>query len=72
MVLHDLNMACRYSHHLIALREGAVLAQGKPQAIITEALVRQVFELESRIITDPVAGTPLCVPISQGLGRSGG
>lgn len=71
MVLHDLNLACRYSHHLIALREGAVLAQGEPQAIITEALVRQVFGLESRIITDPVAGTPLCVPVSQGFGRAG-
>jgi iron complex transport system ATP-binding protein len=65
MVLHDLNMACRYSHHLVALRNGTVLAQGKPAAIVTEEIVQQVFDLKSRIITDPVSGTPLCLPISQ-------
>lgn len=67
MVLHDLNLACRYSHQLIALREGNVLAQGLPQTVVTEALVRQVFGLESRIILDPVAGTPLCIPVSPCL-----
>lgn len=67
MVLHDLNLACRYSHRLIALRDGKLLAQGRPQAIVTEELVRQVFGLESRIIADPVTGTPLCVPVSRHL-----
>ncbi|MDA0265724.1 MAG: ABC transporter ATP-binding protein [Cyanobacteria bacterium] len=65
MVLHDLNMACRYSHHLIALRNGVVITQGSPSNIVTEALVREVFSLKSCIITDPVSGKPLCVPISQ-------
>ncbi|QHU98679.1 ABC transporter ATP-binding protein [Synechocystis sp. CACIAM 05] len=67
MVLHDLNLACRYSHRLIALRDGKLLAQGRPQAIVNEELVRQVFGLESRIIPDPVTGTPLCVPVSRHL-----
>jgi iron complex transport system ATP-binding protein len=65
MVLHDLNMACRYSHHLIALREGTILAQGKPAEVVTEKMVEQVFALRSRIITDPVFNTPLCLPISR-------
>jgi iron complex transport system ATP-binding protein len=65
MVLHDLNMACRYSHHLIALRNGQLIAQGQPAAVVTEAMVEQVFALKSRIFTDPVSNTPLCVPISQ-------
>ena len=67
MVLHDLNIAGRYSHHLIALRQGQVMAQGTPAEVITESLIKQVFDLESRIITDPVSGTPLCIPISQFL-----
>ena len=67
MVLHDLNIAGRYSHHLIALRQGQVMAQGTPAEVITESLVKQVFDLDSRIITDPVSGTPLCIPISQFL-----
>jgi len=65
MVLHDLNMACRYSHHLVALRSGQVIAQGAPAVVVTEAMVEQVFALKNRIFTDPVSNTPLCVPISQ-------
>lgn len=65
MVLHDLNMACRYSHHLVAFRHGQLIAQGPPAAVVTEAMVEEVFALKSRIFTDPVSRTPLCVPISQ-------
>lgn len=65
MVLHDLNLACRYSHQLIALRDGAIVALGEPAEVVTEALVREVFDLESHIIPDPVSGTPLCIPISR-------
>ncbi|MGF1568654.1 MAG: ABC transporter ATP-binding protein [Nodosilinea sp.] len=65
MVLHDLNMACRYSHHLVALRDGRITAQGQPTTVVTESLVKQVFDLDSRIIPDPVVGTPLCIPISH-------
>jgi len=69
MVLHDLNLACRYSHHLVALRQGTVVAQGSPPEVVTETLVKAVFGLDSRIIRDPVAGTPLCIPISQSMRR---
>ena len=65
MVLHDLNQACRYADHLIALKAGTVYAQGNPRKVMTEALVREVFGLDSRIIRDPVVGTPLCIPISR-------
>jgi len=65
MVLHDLNQACRYADHLVAIAQGKVAAQGAPAEIMTEALVREVFGLESRIIQDPVAGTPLCIPVGR-------
>ncbi|HEY9736912.1 MAG TPA: ABC transporter ATP-binding protein [Trichocoleus sp.] len=65
MVLHDLNLACRYADHLIALKQGLVQAQGAPATVMTETLVRQVFGLESKILLDPVAGTPLCIPIGR-------
>lgn len=61
-VLHDLNQACLYATHLIAMRDGAVLAEGAPGAIFTEALVQEVFGLPAVIIADPVSGTPLVVP----------
>lgn len=65
MVLHDLNQACRYAHHLVALREGRVAAEGGPSEIVTEELVRGVFGIDCRIVADPVAGTPLCVPLGR-------
>jgi iron complex transport system ATP-binding protein len=65
MVLHDLNQACRYADHLIAVKGGEVYAQGNPTKVMTEAMVRDVFGLESRVVSDPVAGTPMCVPISR-------
>jgi iron complex transport system ATP-binding protein len=67
MVLHDLNLACRYAHHLVAMREGRIAAQGEPASVVTEALVRDVFGLDCRVINDPVSGGPLVLPI----GRSG-
>jgi iron complex transport system ATP-binding protein len=65
MVLHDLNQAARYADHLIALRDGRIVAEGRPSEILTEGLVREVFEVESRVIPDPVSGAPLCIPIGR-------
>ncbi|MFB4306830.1 ABC transporter ATP-binding protein [Actinomadura sp. GTD37] len=65
MVLHDLNLAARYADHLIALAGGRVHASGAPAGVLTEDVVRAVFELESRIIEDPVSGRPLMLPIGR-------
>lgn len=65
MVLHDLNLACRYANYLVAVHNRTVVAQGKPQAILTEALVKQIFDLDCRIIEDPFFATPLCIPFPR-------
>ncbi|MCO1581472.1 ABC transporter ATP-binding protein [Crossiella sp. SN42] len=61
-VLHDLNHACRYATHLIAMRGGRIVAQGDPREIVTAELVREVFGLACRVIPCPETGTPLVVP----------
>ncbi|MEV7600147.1 ABC transporter ATP-binding protein [Kitasatospora sp. NPDC089797] len=61
-VLHDLNQAARYADHLVAMRDGRVVAQGAPREVVTAELVREVFGLESVVVPDPVTGTPLVVP----------
>lgn len=66
-VLHDLNQACRYATHLIALRDGKIVAQGAPKEIVTAELIEAIYGLRCTIIDDPVAQTPLVVP----LGRRG-
>jgi iron complex transport system ATP-binding protein len=70
MVLHDLNEAARYSDHLVAMRDGRVVAAGPPGEVVTPEVVGSVFGIDSRVIDDPVTGTPLVVPI--GRRRAGG
>ena len=65
MVLHDLNQACRYAHHVIALREGRVVAEGPPAEVIDEAIVRDVFGIECHVMSDPITGAPMCIPICR-------
>jgi iron complex transport system ATP-binding protein len=64
-VLHDLNHAARYATHLIAMRDGDVVAAGKPGEVITATLVEQVFGLPCRVIDDPETGTPLVIPATR-------
>ncbi len=64
-VLHDLNQACRYATHLIALRDGKIVAEGAPKEIVTAQLIEKIYGLRCMIIDDPVAGTPLVVPLGR-------
>ncbi|MFC4766606.1 ABC transporter ATP-binding protein [Effusibacillus consociatus] len=66
MVLHDLNLACRYAHHIVALKNQTIYAQGKPEHVVTEEMVRAVFEMDCQIIEDPLYGTPMCIPHGRG------
>ncbi|MGG0789714.1 ABC transporter ATP-binding protein [Peribacillus simplex] len=66
MVLHDLNLACRYADNLVALKDGAIHAQGRPEDIITPELVQHVFSMECQISFDPIFGSPMCVPFGKG------
>lgn len=61
-VLHDLNLAARYASHMVAMRDGAVIAQGHPDQIITPTILRRVFDLEAVVLPDPETGRPLVVP----------
>ncbi|MEV0545934.1 ABC transporter ATP-binding protein [Nocardia salmonicida] len=63
MVLHDLNLAIRYSDELVVMRAGRIVAQGKPADIVTADLLAEVFGLEATVLTDPVSGRPMVVPI---------
>ncbi|MFC8039667.1 ABC transporter ATP-binding protein [Paenarthrobacter sp. NPDC057355] len=62
-VLHDLNHACRYATHLIAMKDGAVVAEGRPADVVTAELVEHVFGLPCMVIDDPVSHTPLVIPL---------
>ncbi|MFB8025447.1 ABC transporter ATP-binding protein [Streptomyces sp. NPDC056465] len=65
MVLHDLNLATRYSDNLVVMREGAILAQGHPRDVVTAELLEEAFGLRAKVIEDPVGDRPLIVPIGR-------
>ena len=62
VVLHDLNFACRFVHHVIAMADGRIVAEGAPADVVTAELVEKVFGLGCVVVPDPIAGTPMIVP----------
>ncbi|MGC4955207.1 ABC transporter ATP-binding protein [Actinomadura citrea] len=71
MVLHDLNLAARYSDNLVVMRAGSILAQGHPRDVITAELLGEAFGLRAEVIDDPVGDRPLIVPIGRAHARAG-
>ncbi|MGP9684466.1 ABC transporter ATP-binding protein [Halomonas sp. AOP25-F1-15] len=65
MVLHDLASACRYADHLVAMREGQIIAQGPPASVVTPELVRTLYQVECTLITDPATGSPLLANVRR-------
>lgn len=62
MVVHDLNHASRYAHHMIAIKSGKAVAEGTPVEVVSCDVLRNVFGIEADIVTDPRSGVPLCLP----------
>ncbi|MFG2080060.1 ABC transporter ATP-binding protein [Micromonospora tulbaghiae] len=61
-VLHDINQACRFADHIVAMKAGRVVAQGPPADVVDADLMREVFGLPSVVMPNPVTGTPMVVP----------
>lgn len=62
MVLHDINLACRYSDNIILIKNGNIYSQGLPEDVISPSSIKHVFDLACDVVSDPVSHTPLCVP----------
>ncbi|MFZ0139726.1 MAG: ABC transporter ATP-binding protein [Aeromicrobium sp.] len=62
IVMHDLNLACRYADHVIAMKEGGIVAEGAPADVIDATVVADVFGLQCEVVPDPICGTPMIVP----------
>jgi len=58
-VLHDINLAARYSDRIAMLCEGHLWAIGTPAEVLTPANLRQVFAIEATPIQTPI-GLQIC------------
>ncbi|MEU7176138.1 ABC transporter ATP-binding protein [Micromonospora tulbaghiae] len=67
MVLHDLNLAARFSDLVVVMSAGEIVAQGIPEEIFTPALMADAFGLDADVIPDPGTGLPIVVPVRSRL-----
>ncbi|WP_202080856.1 ABC transporter ATP-binding protein [Caldalkalibacillus salinus] len=65
MVLHDINLACRYADHIVAVHNKGIYAQGEPNEIISQELIHHVFGMDSQVTHCPIFGSPLCIPYGK-------
>ena len=65
MILHDINLSARYADYIFAVEKGNLVAEGKPEDIITPELMKKVYGLNCEVIKDPFSNTPLIIPISK-------
>ncbi|API92423.1 iron-dicitrate ABC transporter ATP-binding protein [Virgibacillus pantothenticus] len=61
MVLHDINQAARFSDYLLAMRSGKIIQAGSPHEVLTKDMLRNVYEIDGEIATDPRTGKPMCI-----------
>ena len=65
MVLHDINLSARYADHIFALHKGKLVADGKPEEVITSSLIKEIFGLNCIVIQDPISDSPSVIPIGR-------
>jgi iron complex transport system ATP-binding protein len=65
MVVHDLSSACRYADHLVAMRDGGIVAEGRPMDIVDPELVHTLYGVRCVLIRDPLTDTPLIAGLAR-------
>lgn len=61
MVLHDINQSLYYSDEIVAMKDGKILAQGRPEQIMTSGLIRSVYGVDLSL--SKVNGRPFVLPV---------
>lgn len=61
MVLHDLNLASRFSDYIIAMRSGKIIEYGTPDEVICEDVLKKTFNINADIIKDSTSKKPICI-----------
>ena len=63
MVLHDLNQAARYSNRVVIMKNGDIVADGKPEEIINEEIINSVYNVKCCITNEPMCNRPQIYPL---------
>lgn len=52
--IHDLEMAANYCDYLYAMKQGEIIASGKPQDLLTEELINEIYDIKCHLYTNPI------------------
>lgn len=61
MVLHDLNLAARFSDYMVAIRGGAIIKHGSPEEVMTPQVLRDAFSIDAQVVREPRTNRPVCL-----------
>jgi len=61
MVIHELNNAARFAHHMIGIKKGKICCEGTPEEVMTKENLRELFNIDSEIVEDPRTKKPVCI-----------
>ena len=62
MVLHDINLSARYADYIFDVKNGRLIHEGTPRQVITEESIKEIYDLDSIVITDPYSKPHMMVP----------
>ncbi len=65
VVTHDVNLAAEFSSEVMLMKDGQSVAYGSPREVLTEDLLKQVFDLQVLVDTHPVSGAPRVTPVHE-------
>ncbi|MBM7704555.1 ABC transporter ATP-binding protein [Metabacillus iocasae] len=61
IVIHDLNHAARFAHHMVALRSGQIVKEGTPEEVMTPDILAKTFGIDAEVVQDPRTNRPICI-----------
>ncbi|MCW6086018.1 ABC transporter ATP-binding protein [Clostridium sporogenes] len=61
MVLHDLNLAARFSDYIIAIQKGDIIKYGPPEEVMTPEVLRKTFNINADIVIESKSNRPVCI-----------
>lgn len=61
MVLHELNLACRFANHIIGMKKGKMIFQGKPNDVITQKNLKLLYGIDVTLQQSDDKTYPICI-----------
>ncbi len=66
--MHDLNLASAYFRRLVLLKDGAIMADGAPEKVLTRGIIGEAYAIAVQIQPHPVSGVPQVVVLPRQAG----